>query len=58
MDKVILDSKYVDVKIKDAMLVVEISPLAALEALAASTETKLDDKIVAALRALLDKQTA
>lgn len=58
MDKVILDSKYVDVKIKDAMLVVEISPLAALEALAASTEAKLDDKIVAALRALLDKQTA
>lgn len=58
MDKVLLDSKYVDVKIKDAMLVVEVSPLAALEALSASTETKLDDKIVAALRALLDKQTA
>ena len=58
MDKVILDSKYVDVKIEGALLVVEISPLAALEALAASTDTKLDDKLVAALQALLEKQKA
>lgn len=45
----ILDSKYVDVKIAEGKVIVELPLIELLKQLAAKSKTKIDDNIIEAL---------